>query len=84
VLGKGDGKDAGASEGEGSMSRKKISTTIYITPEQDEELKRLSSHTKVPVAEYIRLGIELVLAKLEDKIPPAHPFLIGEPRRVRS
>jgi predicted DNA-binding protein len=65
------------------MSRKKVSTTVYITREQDEALKRLSAHTKVPVAEYIRQGIEMVLAKLEDRIPPAHPFLIGEPRVSR-
>ena len=43
------------------MSRKKISTTVYITPEQDAALKQLNSKTKVPVAEYIRQGIELVL-----------------------
>ena len=34
-----------------SMSRKKISTTVYITPEQDEQLKLLHDKTKVPVAE---------------------------------
>ena len=37
------------------MARKKISTTIYITPEQNELLKLLNQKTKVPVAEYIRL-----------------------------
>ena len=46
-----------------SMSRKKISTTVYITPEQDERLKRLNERTKVPVAEYIRQGIEMILEK---------------------
>ncbi len=45
------------------MARKKISTTVYITPEQDELLKLLHARTKVPVAEYIRQGIDLVLAK---------------------
>ena len=43
------------------MARKKISTTVYITPEQDERLKELNDRTKVPVAEYIRQGIDLVL-----------------------
>ncbi|NIX55338.1 MAG: ribbon-helix-helix domain-containing protein [candidate division Zixibacteria bacterium] len=31
------------------MSRKKISTTVYITLEQDEKLKLLNRKTKVPV-----------------------------------
>jgi hypothetical protein len=50
------------------MSRRKISTTIYITPEQDEFLKSLSGRTKVPVAEYVREGIEIILAKHRDLI----------------
>ncbi len=51
------------------MSRKKISTTVYITPEQDAALKQLNAKTKVPVAEYIRQGIELVLDKYRDHLP---------------
>ncbi len=51
------------------MSRKKISTTVYITPEQDEQLKLLHEKTKVPVAEYIRQGIDLVLRQYGDKLP---------------
>ena len=51
------------------MSRKKISTTVYITPEQDEQLKKLHERTKVPVAEYIRQGIDLVLEKYGDRLP---------------
>jgi predicted DNA-binding protein len=49
--------------------RKKISTTVYITPEQDERLKLLHQKTKVPVAEYIRQGIDLVLEKYKDNLP---------------
>jgi hypothetical protein len=45
------------------MARRKISTTVYITREQDELLRRLSLHTKVPVAEFIRQGIDLVLER---------------------
>lgn len=41
--------------------RKKISTTVYITPEQNDRLKQLNAKTKVPVAEYIRQGINMVL-----------------------
>ena len=51
------------------MSRKKISTTVYITPEQLDKLKVLNEKTKVPVAEYIRQGIDLVLEKYKDKMP---------------
>jgi predicted DNA-binding protein len=45
------------------MARKKISTTIYITPEQSERLKELHDKTKVPVAEFIRQGIDMVLER---------------------
>ncbi|MGV3621645.1 MAG: transcriptional regulator [Archangium gephyra] len=51
------------------MARKKISTTIYITPEQNELLKLLNQKTKVPVAEYIRQGIDLILEKHKDDLP---------------
>jgi predicted DNA-binding protein len=47
------------------MSRKKVSTTIYITPEQAERLKLLHDRTKVPIAVYIREGIDLVLKHYE-------------------
>ena len=45
------------------MSRRKVSTTIYITEEQNMELKRLHELTKVPVAEYIRQGIDIILER---------------------
>ncbi len=51
------------------MARKKISTTIYITPEQNELLKLLNQKTKVPVAEYIRQGIDMVLEKYKEQLP---------------
>ncbi len=51
------------------MARKKISTTIYITPEQNDALKLLNERTKVPVAEYIRQGIDLVLEKYRAALP---------------
>ena len=51
------------------MSRKKISTTVYITPEQNEKLKALHDRTKVPVAEYIRQGIDLILRQHEGVLP---------------
>ena len=51
------------------MARKKVSTTVYITPEQNALLKQLHDRTKVPVAEYIRQGIDLVLVKYRDQLP---------------
>ncbi len=49
--------------------RKKISTTIYVTPEQADKLKLLHERTKVPVAVYIREGIDLVLQHYKHLLP---------------
>jgi len=66
------------------MSRKKISTTIYVTPEQNDKLKLLHERTKVPVAVYIREGIDLVLRHYAHLLPGQLP-LEGAPReRDRS
>ena len=51
------------------MSRKKVSTTIYITPEQAEQLKLLHDRTKVPIAVYIREGIDMMLKHYEHALP---------------
>lgn len=51
------------------MAEKKVSTTVYITKEQLEKLKLLHARTKVPVAEYIRQGIDLILKENADKLP---------------
>ena len=51
------------------MSRKKVSTTIYITPEQSDRLKLLHDRTKVPIAVYIREGIDLILKHYEHVLP---------------
>ncbi len=51
------------------MARKKISTTVYITPEQSERLKLLHDRTRVPVAEYIRQGIDMVLDHYRGTLP---------------
>jgi predicted DNA-binding protein len=50
------------------MSRK-VTTTIYITEDQQKRLKELNSRSKVPIAEYIREGIDLVLDKHKDQLP---------------
>lgn len=51
------------------MARKKISTTVYITSEQNERLKLLHERTKVPIAVFIREGIDLVLERHADEMP---------------
>lgn len=51
------------------MARKKISTTVYITEDQNERLKLLHQKTKVPIAEYIRQGIDLVLGHYQRELP---------------
>lgn len=51
------------------MARKKISTTVYITPEQNDKLKLLHERTKVPVAVFIREGIDLVLEQYANELP---------------
>ena len=51
------------------MSDKKISTTVYITKNQSEKLKQLHTRTKVPVAEYIRQGIDMILKENAHKLP---------------
>ena len=65
------------------MSRKKISTTIYVTPEQNERLRLLHERTKVPVAVYIREGIDLVLRHY-DHMLPGQLSLATEPERPAS
>jgi Ribbon-helix-helix domain len=60
------------------MSRKKISTTIYVTPEQSERLRLLHERTKVPVAVYIREGIDLVLRQYGHLLPGQLPLTPGQ------
>jgi hypothetical protein len=61
------------------MSRKKISTTIYVTPEQSDKLKLLHDRTKVPVAVYIREGIDLVLRHYAHLLPGQLPLDVTPP-----
>lgn len=46
------------------MARKKVSTTVYLEATQLAALQALQQQTKVPMAEYIRQGVDLVLAKV--------------------
>ena len=57
---------------------RKVNATCYITADQDEQLKLLSARTKVPIAVYIREGIDLALARYATKIPEQQPLFTGE------
>jgi len=65
------------------MDRKKISTTVYITQEQNALLKQLNQKSKVPIAEYIREGIDLVLEKYKHLLP-GQLSLLGEDSASRT
>jgi hypothetical protein len=65
-----------------AVPRKKISTTVYITPEQDARLKLLHARTKVPVAEYIRQGIDLVLDQYRDQLPGQVDLALSPPSKT--
>lgn len=49
--------------------RRKVSTTVYLTVEQLDALRLLSQNTKVPIAEFIREGVNLILARYQDLLP---------------
>ena len=51
------------------MASRKVATTIDITIEQDRALKLLSQATQIPMAQYIREGIDLVLERHRERIP---------------
>lgn len=50
------------------MSRKKISSTIYLSQEQHDALKLLSEKTRVPYSVYVREGIDLVISVHRKKL----------------
>ena len=48
---------------EAQLTESKTQITTYILVSQKERLKDLSSKTRVPISEYLREGIDLVLEK---------------------
>ncbi len=56
------------------MARKKISTTVYLTEEQVYALKELHERTRVPIAEFIRMGIDMILEKHIAQLPGQVPL----------
>lgn len=58
------------------MARKKISTTVYLESGQVAALRELSERTRVPMSEFIREGIDAVLAMRGQAkpLPAGQPF----------
>ena len=50
------------------MSESKTQITTYILVSQKEKLKNLSGKTRVPISEYLREGIDLVLDKYREEL----------------
>lgn len=61
------------------MASKKLATTVYITEQQQALLKELNLRSKVPVAEYIRQGIDLVLERYRELLPGQMDLPLGTP-----
>ena len=58
--------------------KRKITTTIYLTEEQQALLKELSRKSRVPVSEYIRQGVDMVLHKNRHHLPGQLSFTVDE------
>lgn len=50
------------------MPRNKQQKTVYFEPEQDERLHALMKRTGLPMAKYIRDGIDMVLEREEARL----------------
>lgn len=51
------------------MSSRKVATTVYLTVDQRDKLRTLAETTRVPISEYIRQGVDMVLAEHEHLLP---------------
>ena len=58
--------------------KRKITSTIYLTEQQQNLLKELSCRSKVPVAEYIRQGVDMVLNKHRHLLPGQMSFTLNK------
>lgn len=63
---------------------KKIATTVYITEEQQGLLRELNLRSKVPVAEFIRQGIDLILNQYRELLPGQMPLPLGQMADAKS
>ncbi len=64
------------------MAGRKVATTIYITVEQDQQLKLLSQSTGTSMAQYIREGIDLVLDQHRGRLPHQLGLSLGDEEAV--
>ena len=60
------------------MSRRKVATTVYITREQDQVLKLLAERTGTSAAQYIREGIDLIIARNREHLPQQLSLIDGQ------
>ncbi len=57
------------------MDKKKQTTRVLLTREQNARLSKLTQQTNVPIDEYVREGIELVLERHRHRLPGQIPLL---------
>jgi predicted DNA-binding protein len=53
----------------GTLKGKQIITNVYLEPEVYAALKKLSESTGAPMAHYLRMGVQRVLAEYGVKVP---------------
>lgn len=61
---------------------KKISTTVYLDRNQVEELKRLHDESHIPMAEFIRRGVDLVIEHYHQRRQAGLPGLEARLKRT--
>ena len=50
-----------------AMKGKREQLAVYLDPQQVERLRRLNKATRVPIAVYVREGVDAVLAKYQKR-----------------
>ena len=55
------------------MSNKRA-TTVYLTEKQKTQLEELNDRLKIPMAELIRQGIDLILKKYDENLSGQIPL----------
>lgn len=63
------------------MGRKKVSTTVYLEPEQLEQLVELRERTRVPMATIVREALDLGLPAWKARYAPEGGRGLTEPRK---
>ena len=51
-----------------TMKGKQVITNVYLDPEVFAALKRLAERTDIPMAHYLRQGVDHVLAKYGERV----------------